>query len=133
MISTLPSGQNLIFRTDFSDKNAWQRAIEAIESRADGTLFSIIDDVSLKGVDLNFIRDLRTDPSSPDFAFILDEVTLRSAEVPVLVVSLSDPAEGEFRVVPNLVPSVANNLATANLSISDFIDATDGDGVLRVT
>jgi len=56
-------------------------------------------------------------------------MTLSAAEHLVLCISLH--GEGSFRVPPNELWSVENNLSLANMDFEEFAEAVDTDGVYR--
>jgi hypothetical protein len=65
------------------------------------------------------------------FLMIVDDVTVRSPEHPILVVDLwREPGRG-FRAVPAAVQSIENNLSIANMDFAEFADAVDEDGIFR--
>jgi hypothetical protein len=62
---------------------------------------------------------------------IVDAVTVRSPEHPVLVVDLWREPGREFRAVPATVQATENNLSIANINFAEFADAVDEDGIFR--
>jgi len=61
--------------------------------------------------------------SNHTFMFIVDRVTLSSADQPIPVVNLYSEPGPTFRVIPSRVWSVENNLSLANMDFEDFADS----------
>ncbi len=60
--------------------------------------------------------------------FVVDGVTIRDADHPVLVIDLADQPGRTFRVIPSEMWSVENNLSLANMDFDEFADAVDAAG-----
>lgn len=85
--------------------------------------------------------------SGPDHAthallLVVDEITIRSPEHPILFVDLGsepDPADDwpgapagrSFRAVPHTIQEIENNLSSANMDGEEFADGVDEDGIRR--
>jgi hypothetical protein len=67
----------------------------------------------------------------PFFLMVVDDLTIRSPEHPILVVDLGREPGREFRAAPAAVQSIENNLSIANMDFAEFADAVDEDGVFR--
>jgi hypothetical protein len=67
----------------------------------------------------------------PFFLLIVDDVTVRELEHPILVVDLWSEPGREFRAVPSAVQWIENNLSIANMDFAEFADAVDKDGIFR--
>ena len=65
------------------------------------------------------------------FMFVVDDVTIRDADHPVLVIDLADQPGRTFRVIPSRMWSVENNLSLANMDFDEFADAVDTGGIFR--
>ena len=63
------------------------------------------------------------------FMFVVDGVTIRDADHPVLVIDLADQPGRTFRVIPSEMWSVKNNLSLANMDFDEFAGATDASGI----
>lgn len=140
MVRTLPIGQSLFIRTDFSDKEAWeilQADTEAVRRNADGIAvragLTIVDDHTFDALSIGELLELAD--GAVDYAFVADSQTFENPRRPILVVDLSGDREDDdtsiltFRVTPELLASVESNLSLANLDFADYIDNIDGDGV----
>ena len=62
---------------------------------------------------------------------VADHRALSDPEHPVLVVDVTTSPVRTFRVVPQEVWSVENNLSLANMDFDEFLLAVDADGVFR--
>jgi hypothetical protein len=132
----LPQSQAaLVIRTDFSDHQAWEAigaAILQLTEEGFGAQVEFVDDAAYRGVTKEQLLDLVPDGDErPFFLMIVDEVTVRSPEHPVLVVDLWHESGREFRAVPAAVQSIENNLSIANMDFAEFADAVDKDGIFR--
>jgi hypothetical protein len=91
-----------------------------------------VDDAAYRGVTKEQLLDLVPDGDErPFFLMIVNELTVRSPEHPVLVVDLWHESGREFRAVPAAVQSIENNLSIANMDFAEFADAVDKDGIFR--
>ena len=132
----LPQGQAaLVIRTDFSDDGAWEAigaAILQLTEEGFGAQVEFVDDAAYRGVTKEQLLNLVPDGDQrPFFLMIVDDVTVRSPEHPVLVVDLWREPGREFRAVPAAVQAVENNLSIANMDFADFAGAVDEDGIFR--
>jgi hypothetical protein len=89
----LPQSQAaLVIRTDFSDHQAWEAigaAILQLTEEGFGARVEFVDDAAYRGVTKEQLLDLVPEGDErPFFLMIVDEVTVRSPEHPVLVVDL---------------------------------------------
>jgi hypothetical protein len=132
----LPQSQAaLVIRTDFSDDAAWAAigaAILQLTEEGFGAHVEFVDDTAYRGLSKDQLLDLvPEDEERPFFLMIVDDVTVRSPEHPILVVDLwREPGRG-FRAVPAAVQSIENNLSIANMDFAEFADAVDEDGIFR--
>ncbi|ORI19397.1 hypothetical protein BJD99_04180 [Rhodococcus sp. 1163] len=140
MVRTLPEGQFLLIRTGFEDENAWQTL--QVEAQAD---FTIVDDPEFDGISIEELVEVAG--GSLDYAFVADHRTFTDPRRPILVVDLhvrdedgdvyvDDESEdaveepiSRFRVTPEYLAVVENNLSTANLDFADFIASADRGGL----
>jgi hypothetical protein len=126
----------LVLRTDFSDDAAWRAICDAIAapSPGDGFLANVtfVEDRAFEGAAVaDLVAAAAACSQYRSFMFVVDDVTVRDAEHPVLVVDLADEPGRTFRVIPAEMWSVENNLSLANLDFADFSEATDAAGVYR--
>jgi hypothetical protein len=132
----LPQSQAaLVIRTDFSDPEAWDAigaAILQLTKEGFGAQVEFVDDVAYRGATKEQLLDLVPDGEErPFFLMIVDAVTVRSPERPVLVVDLWREPGREFRAVPAAVQAIENNLSIANMDFAEFADAVDEDRIFR--
>jgi hypothetical protein len=126
----------LVLRTDFSDDGTWRAVSVAISapSPGDGFLANLtcIEDRSF---DAAAVADLVVAAAVASqyraFMFVVDGVTIRDTDHPVLVIDLADQPGRTFRVIPSQMWSVENNLSLANMDFEDFSEAVDAAGVYR--
>ena len=82
----------LVIRTDFSDDEAWEAigaAILQLTGEGFGAQVELVDDAAYRGLAKEQLLDLVPDGDErPFFLMIVDDVTIRSPEHPVLVVDL---------------------------------------------
>ena len=132
----LPQSQAaLVIRTDFSDQEAWEAigaAILQLTKEGFGAQVDFVDDAGYRGATKEQLLDLVPEGEErPFFLMIVDAVTVRSPEHPVLVVDLWREPGREFRAVPAAVQAIENNLSIANINFAEFADAVDEDGIFR--
>jgi hypothetical protein len=126
----------LVLRTDFSDDSAWRAVRAAFDTPSPGDGFlpnlTCIEDRSFEAA---AVADLLAAAAAASqyrtFMFVADDVTIRDADHPVLVIDLADEPGRTFRVIPSKMWSVENNLSLANMDFQDFSDAVDAAGVFR--
>lgn len=123
-----------VVRTDFSGDDQWKRLRNEVSNRGEAfqAYIDYIDDADYKNMTPEQVAAAYADQNERiGFLFIADEETLSDPEFPILVVDLlSDPIR-TFRVVPEWIWAVENNLSLANMDWEDFADHTDADGVYR--
>ena len=125
---------SLLLRTDFSDDAVWDALCEVIQApNADGyrPYVHCISDSTYYGLTIEQLATWAPNGGEHTFAFVVDCVTIKDPERPVLVVDLYDDPGRTFRVVPREMWGVENNLSIANMYFSEFADNTDSDGVFR--
>ena len=127
----LPQGQNLVVlvATAAASRDGWTEVIETIKQHSGDTLFEFVDGNEFSGLTAAEMLDLLSDAGTPTYAFLVDERALADSEHPVLAISRF--SENQLRVVPTQLAAVADNLAIANLTLDEFSEAADSDGVLR--
>ncbi|WGJ88030.1 hypothetical protein [Gordonia sp. SMJS1] len=125
---TLPSNsQNLLVRVTSNSQESWAELLQEIERVSGDTNFEVIDDPQLDGFSADDLEELLVE-SDNTYALVVDDETLTNDEHPLLAISSFGDS---LRVLPALASAVADNLAIANLSLSDYRQAADDDGVLR--
>lgn len=129
----LPPGQSLLVRVSFTDEDQWRAVLASITGdSSDGHYLTVVDDRSWEGAETSVIGDaLRA--SERSYALIADDESMTSADHRLLVLSLSVDSDDveSLRVAASQASPVSDNLAIANLSLSDFAAAADADGVYR--
>ncbi len=132
--TTLPTEDySLVIRTDFSDDAAWNRVSAAIGAEVEQGFQAMVECVSdraCEGLSPEAVCRLVPETDVRMFVFIVDDVALRDADHPVLVVDTEDTSL-QFRVVPQQAWAVENNLRLANMGFDDFEAALGPDGVFR--
>ncbi|MBE9525192.1 MAG: hypothetical protein IMY76_08830 [Chloroflexi bacterium] len=122
-----------MLRTDFSDLDAWE-AVRSAVTRPIGIFKAYVEFLSNPEFDSMTSLQLLTlmkAGSDHSFIFVVDRVTLSDSEYPILVLDLSDHPGRSFRVIPEEMWAVENNLSIANMDFADFADSVDADGVFR--
>lgn len=133
-MDALPESRNaLVVRTDFSDEVSWLAVCHEIdrpvgEFRAYVTYLS---DRQLDGADIPALVRLAKAGPYRSYLFVVDDVTIRSAEHPICVVDLIDDPGRSFRVLPREMWGVENNLSLANMDFSEFAEAAGQDDTFR--
>ncbi|WP_459545151.1 DUF6924 domain-containing protein [Nocardia sp. X0981] len=136
MARSLPQGESLLVRTDFSDDTAWARTLAAVIASYDEdmmTELTPVDDVTFDGLvpaDLGDLVDGQT------YVFLADTTTMTDPEHPLLVVDTSDEdVRGDgapvFRLAPSAMAEVEANFLLANVNFEEYADNVDDDGVYR--
>lgn len=122
--------QTPLIRTDFSNDETWYRVAEAaLKESPEGfsAKLHIVDDRSFEGADPACLAQMVEEHA---LVILADETTMKDREMPLLCIGLFAPG-GSFRVVPEHLWGVENNLSLANMDFADFADAVDPDGVFR--
>lgn len=136
MARSLPEGESLLVRTDFTDDAAWAQTLAAVIASYDEdamTELTPVDDVTFDGLtpaDLGDLVDGQT------YVFLADTTTMTDPEHPLLAVDTSDEdARGDgdavFRIAPIAMAEVEGNLLLANMDFEDYAGSVDDDGVFR--
>jgi hypothetical protein len=121
----------LVIRTDFSDDGTWHAVVA--EMRMPHSVFRanlhLIDESGLSG--LSVAQIARRAGPERSFLFVADSVTMTHPEHPLLVVDLYEGSLREFRVIPEAVGVIENNLSLANVDFEEFMESCDADGIFR--
>ena len=124
--------QSLLIRTDFTNDAAWARLNAALAAPAEYHAFlELVEDRRYEALTIGSLLELAAGDSAHPFVFLADQITLSSAEQPVLVVDLLHQPGRYFRVIPSELWAVQNNLIIANADWEDFSELADPDGVFR--
>ena len=91
----------------------------------------VFDDLAFEGFGVAEIRAAIRDDFEYSFILAADEVTMTTADHPLLVIDLYDEPGRNFRAVPAAIQGIENNLSIANMSFFEFADHVDPDGVFR--
>jgi hypothetical protein len=129
-----PSDATLLLRTDFSDQKAWETLLMTIGSpNKDGFMASaeVLDDPAYQDLTTEQILALVPEGHQQRLLAVADKTTMRSSEMPLLVIDLFEEPPGEVRVIASEFWSIENNLSLANMDFDEFADAVDEDGIFR--
>ena len=138
-MATIPRTRAVpVLRTDFADQAVWARLKkEMVSPTEEGFTAAVefVDDDAFAGFDEDaIVRSLpgRYPHSFPHpVLFVVDALTVGSADHPVLVIDLHDKPEPSFRSVPRGIQAIENNLSIANMDFAEFATAVDDDGIYR--
>ncbi|MBF6168903.1 hypothetical protein IU486_29790 [Streptomyces gardneri] len=136
MARSLPEGESLLVRTDFTDDAAWAQTLAAVIASYDEdtmTELTPVDDVTFDGLtpaDLGDLIDGQT------YVFLADTTTMTDPEHPLLVVDTSgEDVRGDgdavFRIAPIAMAEVEANFLLSNVDFEDYAGSVDDDGVFR--
>ncbi|MDO3651254.1 DUF6924 domain-containing protein [Nocardia mangyaensis] len=136
MSRTLPEGESLLVRTDFTNDAAWAQTLAAVIASYDEdteTGLTPVDDVTFDGLTPADLADL---VSGQTYVFFADSATMSGSEHLLLAVDTSDEdvrgdGDATFRITPDAMAGVEVNLFLANMDFEDFADSVDDDGVFR--
>ncbi len=136
-LTGLDDDHTLLVRTDFTDDEAWRDAVRRATTPTEDGFTAVLKTVDDARYDGMVAEDAAELASHSDAAAVLlaDDETVTDDERTLLVVCTDafDEAYGRtFRVVPEEVWSVENNLRLANLDFDEFADTADAaDGTFR--
>jgi hypothetical protein len=127
------SDRPLVLRTSFSDPVAWDEIRTEIEARVGEFVayVTFVDDVEYGGLTKQRILELFRGRSNDPFVVVADDVAMRTADHPLLIVDLGSNPGNEFRAIPSTVQAIENNLSISNMDFEEFADSVDRDGVFR--
>ncbi|MEV5651075.1 hypothetical protein AB0L57_22725 [Nocardia sp. NPDC052254] len=131
MTQSLPEGDSLLIRTDFTDDAVWARTLEAVfDSYDDDTETGLtpVDDATFDGLAPGDLGDLI---GGQTYLFLADTTTMTDPEHPLLVVDTSDGGGPAFRIAPSAMAEVEVNLFLANMDFEDYADCLGDDGVFH--
>jgi hypothetical protein len=126
----------IVLRTDFSDDAIWRAVCDASSAPSPGDGFlanlTFVEDPAFEAAAVaDLVAAAAASSQYRSFMFVVDDVTIRGADHPVLVIDLADQPGTSFRVVPSEMWSVENNLSLANMDFDEFADAVDAAGIYR--
>ncbi|WP_146162543.1 DUF6924 domain-containing protein [Nocardia seriolae] len=135
MARSLPAGESLLLRTDFTDDTTWAQTLAAvIASYREDTITGLtpVNDAAFDRLTLDALGELIHDQT---YVFLADATTMTDPEHPLLAVDTSDESShGNYpmlRLAPSVMAEVEVNLFLANTDFADFADTVDDDGVYR--
>ena len=135
IVKALPqTDRPLIVRTDFSDEEGWETVLAAVLAPQGGsggeTFVYVVNDEAYDGLTTQELLGLVPVDAERDdgVLFVVDKISLGARWHPVLVVGLGE-SDGTFRSVPLEIFSIASNLDVGNLTVDEFIEGLDDDGV----
>jgi hypothetical protein len=124
-----------VVRTEFADDAAWQVLCAAIAAPYEygfRTYAGFIDDRDFEGLTVPQVM-ARIPPFPPNahwsFMFIVDTLAITDPRHPILVVDLYEEPGRTFRVKPEHMWGVENNLSLANMDFDDFASHVDDEGI----
>lgn len=132
----LPTTEHaMIIRTNFDSNQSWEQLIVSI-STPDPEFgfvanFSEVNDRSFANKTEDELTQLVPKDYRNSFMFIADSKTLNNEEYPILCVDLGENKTESFRVIPNQLWGVENNLTLSNMEFESFAMNCDDDGVFR--
>jgi hypothetical protein len=135
-VTTLPTASVLV-RTWFGDDSAWESLVLEVQTPSDDGFLAnvtLVNDLAFEGLSVQILKARQSDGAIA--SFLADEMTLSSAEHPILAVWVLPPHDDRsdhrpFRVVPAGLWSVENNINLANMDWADFTRSVGEDGVFR--
>jgi hypothetical protein len=134
MVIQLPqSDYPLLIRTNFSDDAKWDFIVNQVNSPANGydPAISFINNREYEGLTIEQLPRFKIDQEEQDFIFLADAKTMSHNEGAILCIDLADNFGTSFRVLPECISEVANNLFIANCDFEDFQNTTASDGIYR--
>ena len=135
MTVTFPDVEVPLFLLDYSDDQAWDKAVQAalgLDSDRTDPL-TIVENPEFDGMDIDeLLARLNEDDPGYRFLVVADAPTLVGADHPFVVIAATNPP-GRLPVSASALSDVVANLWISNLDFEDYIAAADSDGVYRAT
>lgn len=128
------TSKTILLRTEFSDDAKWSQLCTAAQEPSEGDEFQAeIECISDKQYANATIEQIVEAASKSPHSIILvaDGEAINHSERPILCIDLDEEPGRHFRVVPNVLWSVENNLSIANMDFFEFAESTDKDGIFR--
>ena len=124
-----------VIRLDYSDDNKWNNLRNEIQSPRGPLGFQpnveFYSDKSIANITLDELLKLIPKEYYHSFIFVVDSFTITDNESPILCVDIKDNPGDWFRVIPEEMWSVENNLSISNMDFEEFVGSADKDGVFR--
>ena len=129
----------IVLRVDFNDDKLWRTICRKIENpnKVQGfrAYVDFLESDKFKNKSVVDIRKLFVEDKSYNhlFMFLVDSTTINNVENPILCVSLMNEAENriKFRVTPEEMWIIENNLSTSNLLFEELFYLVDKNGIFR--
>jgi len=127
-----------VIRTDFTDNFKWDNICKQIVKPDSEFGFQayveFIDNENFKDKTVADLKKELNDSSyKHHFFFIVDSVSLNNREMPILCVSRDHrDSIDRFRVIPEEMWIIENNLSTLNVFFEELLYSVDEEGVHRV-
>ena len=123
----------LVLRTDFSDDEAWSDLCVSIQAPTQEFRARVecVSDRRFQNATLENLVSMAAQGPFSSFFFVVDSAAIGDPEHPILVVDLVHEPGRTFRVIPQEMWAVENNLSIANMDFFEFADNADADGVFR--
>lgn len=127
-------------RTCFDDELWWKQLCEdAIKSYTEHergiddfcASVEFINHKEFENYELEQLLPCLPDDYDLGFLFIVDRETFTNKERPILCVNLREESYPSFRVMPDLMWCIENNLSLSNLDFEDFLSSVDQNGLYR--
>jgi hypothetical protein len=128
------SNDALVIRTDFSQENIWNLICDKItkpSNKGFKAYVKIINDKANMSLTPNEVILILPNNYNHTFVFIVDSITIVNKEHPLLCVDVFMKKGKMFRVIPNQISTVENNLSIANMDFDEFANNVGSDGIFR--
>jgi hypothetical protein len=137
MLPRDPNVGLLLVRTDYSDEDAWRRALEAAtavypdDDWRMGAPLRPVESADLNALAAGDIVQLQREGYLSAVA-VADAQTMRDGTIMFLDLNeFSEQVGRTFRAIPQEVEPITANLYLANMDFRDFADSADADGTFR--
>lgn len=131
----LPNTKDVIvLRTDFSDDQKWHQICDLITKSGIEKGFrpyvEFLSDKKFENLEKERLLNRNKDYQHL-FIFLIDSITIKNNENPILCIDLYDYLGKYFRTIPKEMWVVENNLSISNVDFEEFYDSTDTNGIYR--
>ena len=128
----LPRTANpLVIRTCFESQEAWETVCGFIRAPQYYANVDLLDDIEFENLAAEDLLARLPGDYPHSFLLVVDCVTIRPPEFPVLVIDLYADRGRSFRAIPSEIQGIENNLSIANMDFFEFADNVDEDGIFR--
>lgn len=127
-------GCTLLVRTDYSDNQAWERMVNAVQTPSEEgftAFLTIADNPTWDGADQERLIAALPDGYKQRLLIVSDLYAQTGPGFPLLVIDLRHQQRRSMRCAAHALWDVENNLSTANMDWEDYANHTDPDGVFR--